>query len=72
MDYPKVKDFLYHVVTGTNVVIEDDITEGYVYYEGRLGNYFKSDVANENLTLIQSFIKDNVFHIKAIKNYEYR
>ena len=70
MSYPKVKDFLSHVVTGTNVLIEDDIIEDYVYFEGTVRDYIDSVVSLENLTLIQSSVKDNVLNLKALKDYD--
>lgn len=69
MIYPKVKDFLYHVVTGTKVLIEDDIIEDHVYFEGTVREYVESDVSLDNLTLIQSSIKNNTLNVRALKDY---
>lgn len=70
MNYPKVKDFLVHIVTGTKVLIEDDIIENHVYFEGTIGDYLMHSVSSENLTLIQSFIHDNTLIIRALDNYQ--
>ena len=69
MGYPKVSDFLSHVVTGTQVSIEDGIIDNLIYFKGTIRDYFDSDIPLVNLTLIQSFIRDDVFVIKALKDY---
>lgn len=68
MAYLKVKDFLMHVVTGTKIMIDDDI-EDFQYFEGTVRDYINSDISSENLTLIQSSIKNNVLNISALKDY---
>lgn len=70
MAYPKVKDFLMHVVTGTNILILDDIKEDFTHFEGVVGDYIESSVSSENLTLLQSSIRDNTLIIRAVDNYE--
>lgn len=70
LDYPKVKDFLNHLVTGTKVIIEDDIIEDHVYFDGTVLEYINSNASLENLTLIQSSIKGDVFNVRALKDYE--
>lgn len=69
MAYPKVADFLLHIVTGTNVLIEDDTIEGHIYFEGTISEYLKSEIASENLTLVQSFIENDVFVVRALKDF---
>lgn len=68
MNYPKVKYFLSHVVTSTEVLIIDDISD-YVYYDGKIKDYMDSDISLENLTLIQSYIRNNVLNVRALKDY---
>lgn len=70
MNYPKVKDFLSHITIDTYVIIEDDITFDHIYFEGKIKDYFKSTVSEDNLTLIQSFIENNIFYVKALKNHD--
>ena len=70
MAYPKVADFLLHIVTGTNVLIEDDMIEGRIYFEGTIRDYLKSELPSENLTLVQSFIENDVFVVRALKDFK--
>lgn len=67
--YPKVKDFLMHVGTGTKVLIKDDLNQ-FVYFEGVVKDYHHSDVSAENLTLILSYIENDTFIIMALKEYD--
>lgn len=64
--YPKVSEFLRHVVTNTRVHIFDG-SNHVVYFEGIIKDYLTSEIKNEPLTLLQSFICDNILHIEAIK-----
>lgn len=70
MNYPKVREFLKHIATGTNIVIEDDLTEDFIYFEGSVSEYLNSAVSKENLTLIQSSVKNNMLNVRALINYE--
>lgn len=71
MAYPKVTDFLSHIVTGTNVRIEDDRTDE-LYFAGSISDYLDAEVSKEPLTLLHSRIQNDVLYIRVVKEEENR
>lgn len=71
MGYIKLEEFINHVVTGTEIVVEEDVFEGHIYYQGKLGNYFYSgDMERDNLLLVQAFVEGDRLHLRVVKNLE--